>query len=101
MRKKLTLSSTSSSARHRLSLSIPPSPLLRDPREDIDLRLFLFRVVREVQGAQCYLVSLLGVERKRARIMARQVAVSSSLWQFVEYRVYCAVYHSKRWNTEI
>ena len=39
-----TLSSSSSSARHRLSRSRPPSPLLRDPREDIDLRLFLLRL---------------------------------------------------------
>ena len=49
----------------------------------------------EVPGTQSHLVSLLGVERKRARIMARQVAVSSSLRQ--HYNTVCSIQYTVCW----
>ena len=55
----------SSSAKQRESLPSPPWEFRKLPKELIDLKLFR--------------VSLVGVDRYKARIMARHVAVSSSL----------------------
>ena len=59
----------SSSARQRESLPSPPWEFRKLPKELIDLKLFR--------------VSLVGVDRYKARIMARHVAVSSSLKIYV------------------
>ena len=59
----------SSSARQRESLPSPPWEFRKLPKELIDLKLFR--------------VSLVGVDRYKARIMARHVAVSSSLKSYV------------------